>query len=117
MKWLRAILTGALLWILIFIEISVVQIGLNITGLTGQIIHYILLIPLTILAAFIYYKSKDKINGFLLGIVMMVVGLVLDLIITAPLFTGYGFFADIYLWIGMIEAVVIIGIYDLARKK
>ena len=119
MRTIRAISAGVLLWILIFIEISIVMIGLKITGLTGEIIHFILLVPLTILCVWVYYKGKDKMNGFLLGIFMLLVGTILDLIITIPLFVkSYtGYYSSYYLWIGFAIVIVISGIYGLARKK
>jgi len=120
MRCLRAILVGVLLWILVFVEISIFQIGLELTGLFGKILHYILLIPIGILGAWIYYKSGDKLNGFLLGIIMLVVGIVLDLIITVPFFMDgdfKSFYYDPFLWVGFLVAVVVVGTYDLARKK
>ncbi len=120
MKILRAILVGILLWVLIFVEISVVQIGLQITGIVGYIIHYILLVPMGILCAWIYYRSKDKTNGFLVGLVMLVTGIILDLVITIPLFMKWdylGFYSDPFLWVGFLVALVVVGTYDLARKR
>lgn len=120
MKALRAVLLGILLWVLIFVEISIVQIGLKIAGLLGNIIHYVLLILFVLLCAAIYYRTRDRLNGFVLGIFLLLVGNILDLIITIPLFIeeGYaGFYSSIYLWIGFVIVIVTAGIYDLARKK
>lgn len=120
MKALRAILLGILLWVLIFVEISIVQIGLEIEGLMGQIIHYILLILFVVLCAAIYYRSRDEMNGFVFGIFLLLVGNILDLIITIPLFIegGYaGFYSDLYMWIGFAIVIVVAGVYDMARKK
>jgi len=127
MRTLRAILLGILLWILIFVEISVFKIGFGLTGITQYIIHYVFLIVFTILGAAIYYKRKDRFNGFVLGIFWLLVGNILDLIITIPMFTvkqypsltaAYpGFYSDPWLWTGFLIVVVVAGIYDLARKK
>ena len=127
MRALRAILLGILIWILIFVEVSVFRIGFKITGLVGHIIHYVFLIVFTILGVIIYYKKRYKFNGFVLGIFLLLVGNILDLIITIPLFTAKqyanlsaayaGFYSDIYLWIGFLIVVLVAGIYDLARKK
>lgn len=120
MKALRAILLGILLWVLIFVEISIVQKGLKITSLTGQIIHYIFLIPFVVLCVAIYYQSRDKFNGFFLGIFLLLIGNIFDLVLTIPLFIegGYAaFYSDIYLWIGFAEVVIVTGVYDLVRKK
>jgi hypothetical protein len=81
------------------------------------------MIPLGIFIAWLYYKSKDKINGFLLGLFIVITGIVLDLMITVPLFiipsggTYISYFSEIFLIIGFIEAVIIIGIYDFFKKR
>lgn len=127
MKALRAILLAILLWVLIFVEISIFKIGLGITGVTQYILNYIFLILFTLFSVWIYYKSKDRINGFLLGTFLLLVGNVLDLLITVPIFAAkqyttlkaayIGFYSDLYLWVGFLIVIVITGIYDLARKK
>jgi hypothetical protein len=123
MKYLRAIGIGVLFWLIIFIEISITMIGLKFSNTLVYIIHYIVMIPLGIFIAWLYYKSKDKINGFLLGLFIVITGIVLDLMITVPLFiipsggTYISYFSEIFLIIGFIEAVIIIGIYDFFKKR
>lgn len=118
MKWLRALLIGLLLWVFIFIEISITMIGMHYSSLTSYVIHYVLMIPVGILCAWIYYNNKDKLNGFVLGIVIVLTGIILDMIITIPLFIhSYAtYFGSYYLWIGYTEFVVIVGIYNLVKK-
>jgi len=123
MKLLRAIGLGALFWFIIFVEISITMIGLKFSDLTTYIVHYIVMIPLAILIAWLYYKSRDKINGFVLGLIVTITGIILDMIITVPLFIipaggGYlDYFSNFYLIAGLIEGIIIVGIYDLLRKK
>ena len=123
MKWIKAILLGALIWVLIFIEISIFQVGLGLNEMIGSIIHYVLLIPIVILSVWLYYKSGDKINGFVLGFVFLIVGVILDLIITIPLFiipqdgSYASFYSSIYMWIGFVELILISGIYDRVKNK
>ncbi len=121
MRILRVILAGILLWVLIFVEISVVQVGLHIIDVVGNIIHYILLIPMGIFCAWVYYCSnREKTSGFLVGLVMVITGVVLDLVITVPLFREmdyFGFYSSPFLWVGFLIAIVVIGTYDLARKR
>ena len=123
MKTLRAILLGVLLWVLIFVEISITMVGLKFPDMTVWVIHYLFLIPFGILCARLYYKSRDKINGFLLGIVLLVVGAILDLIITVPFFIipqggSYAtFFLSSSMWISFVEVIAVVGIYDLLRRK
>lgn len=123
MKTLRAVSLGALLWILIFIEISITMIGLKLSDTTVWIIHYILLIPIAVLCAWLYYKSKDKINGFVLGIVFLIVGIILDMIVTVPLFIipqggNYGtYFSNGFMLAGFLELIILVELYDLMRRK
>jgi hypothetical protein len=120
MRCLRAIVVGILLWILVFVEVSIFQVGLQITDLFGKVLHYFLLIPIGILGAWFYYRCGDSLNGFLLGFIMLIVGVVIDTLITIPLFIGgdfRGYYSDPFLWTGFLVAVVVVGTYDLARKK
>jgi len=119
MRFGKAIWLGILLWIFIFIEISITMIGLGLSDFAVWAIHYVLLIPVVILIARNYYGSKDRVNGFVLGLVIVVVGIILDAIVTVPLF-GSGDYGTYYsqgtLWVGIFEAIVICGVYDILRK-
>jgi len=81
------------------------------------------MIPMAFFCAWLYYKSKDRLNGFLLGLIMVATGIILDMIITVPLFimpaggNYLTYFSEFYLIAGLIEGVFLVGIYDLARKK
>ena len=116
---LKAILLGILLWILIFVEVSIFKIGLGFIGVAGTIIHYVFLIVFTVLTASLYYKwaKKTAMNGFLLGVLFILVGTILDLAITAPLFTGYSaFYSQWNLWVGFAIVILTAGIYQIVRK-
>jgi hypothetical protein len=123
MKTLKMLETGALLWVLIFVEMSITMIGLNLSTLLSYIIHYFLLIPIAFFCARFYYTSKDKMNGFLLGFFLVLIGIILDCIITVPLFimpaggNYMTYFSQIYLIAGLIEGIILFGIYDLIREK
>jgi hypothetical protein len=119
MNFKRAIGYGALLWILIFIWWSVMVMAPSLEGMDSLqwIIHIILLIPAAIFCAHRYYRKKDNTNGFLLGLVFLLTGIILDLLITAPFFTGYtGHFSSLFLWIGFAVMVCTVGIYKLVKK-
>jgi hypothetical protein len=122
MKLTRAILCGALLWILIFFEVSILMFGFGLnTGLTYYIIHYLIVIPLVLIVGLVYFSGKrikkGAGEGLLAGIVFAVTGVVLDAIITVPLFVKtYSFFADVYLWLGIIEGIIIITIVGAVKK-
>lgn len=81
------------------------------------------MIPIALLCAWLYYKSQDKINGFLLGLYLVIVGIILDCIITVPLFiipqggNYLLYFSEFYLIAGLVEGILLVGIYDLAKRK
>lgn len=125
MKILRAILAGAITWVLIFIlwTIMIFVPVLKDMEILQYLIHYAVLIPIVILGASYYYKSMDKVNGFILGLTMLIVGMILDAIITVPFFTkpqgtGYAeFFINPLIWVGFVEFVVITYLYWTKKVK
>ena len=56
--------------------------------MTQYVIYWILLVPVTLLSAKWYFKEDSPTlkKGLLLGLIGLAVGIVLDLIITVPLF-------------------------------
>ena len=95
--------------------------GFGLEGLTYSIVHYLILIILAGFASYFYFRGKGVKRGagegLLLGIVMMLTGIILDSIITVPLFIkSYSFFADVYLWIGIVEEVVITTIVGTLKR-
>ena len=121
MKLIRAIFLGALLWVLIFFEVSVLMFGLKMTdGVNYYILHYILLVLLTLIIALVYFRGKVRKGfgeGILVGIVMMITGTVLDAVITVPLWVkSYSFFLDIYLIVGYILGILVVGIAGSLKK-
>lgn len=124
MNWKRAILCGALSWVLIFFEVSILMFGFKLSApdINYYIIHYILSGILALIVAFIYFKGKVKggaLEGLLAGIVFAVTGVILDSIITIPLFMNfdYSFFVNPYLWFGILEGVVITLIIGSVKKR
>lgn len=113
---------GVLLWLLIFLEISLTMIGLKLSEITVWIIHYIFLIPAAILCAWLYYRSDDKLNGFTLGLLMVIVGIALDMITTVPYFvipqggSYLTYFSNYYMLIGFVELIIITGIYGVIKE-
>lgn len=117
----RAILTGALLWVLIFFEISILMFGFKLIGVTQYFVHYLIAIPLVLICAWIYFKGGNtKLSvkeGFKLGLVFIAAGIVLDLLITVLLFTkSLSFFLDPYLWVGYAEIILLCVIYPPIKK-
>ncbi len=53
----RAIITGVILWIVIFFEVSVLMFGFGLsTGVTYYVIHYILAAIFLIIASLLYWS-------------------------------------------------------------
>lgn len=87
MSKIRAILSGALVWLFILITfgilgyIPVIKDSLNQQAL----IVSILIIPFAIFGASVYYKNGNKENGVIIGLIMVATALMLDALITVPL--------------------------------
>ncbi len=111
----RAILFGALIWLLVFVEWSIlvfapyVKESINLQWT----IHFILLIPIVGYATHSYYKKKSKDHGLVVGLIMLLAALVLDAIISVPLFilpqgmTYAMFFLNPLMLAGMLEFLLI----------
>lgn len=75
------------------------------------------LIPAGLIGAHIYYRKGFQTNGFVLGISMFLVTIVLDATITVPLFImPYGgsyasFFQDIGFWLIGVEYISVVAAY------
>ena len=84
----RAIWTGALSWVLVFFEVSILMFGLGIKNTDTSIAHYILFAIAILIPVLIYFKKAkaNALNGLYLCIIYFAVSLVLDAIITIPLF-------------------------------
>lgn len=110
----RGILFGLLLWIFIFIVISILIFLPWVKDSTVRIniIWYILEIPIVLLLTKWYFKQRrpNFKEGFLLGVLALVVGTILDLVITVPLFMkgDYAqFYGDWMLYIGYVELLIL----------
>ncbi len=89
MKFWRAVLTGALIWVLVFFEVCILMFGFKLNPLSSlyYIIHYLALAIFVLLASLIYFRKAKAgfLNGLWLWIIFVLVGIVLDSIITIPL--------------------------------
>jgi RsiW-degrading membrane proteinase PrsW (M82 family) len=90
MNHTRLILTGIIVWALIFVEWSIIIFApiLKDLGNWQWLIHYIVLIPIVWLGASIYYQKKSKVSGLKVGIGMLIVGIILDSLVTVPFFVA-----------------------------
>ncbi|MFK7774467.1 MAG: DUF5367 family protein [Saprospiraceae bacterium] len=80
------------------------------------------LIPAGLIGAHIYYRKGHHTNGFLLGIFMFVVTMILDAVITVPFFImPYGgnyasFFLSLGFWLIAIEYISVVAAYWQIEK-
>jgi hypothetical protein len=122
MKFWRAVLSGALVWVLIFFEVSILMFGFKISPPNSlyYIIHFIFVSVFVLLASLIYFRKAEAglIPGVLLGIIFILVGAALDLIITIPLFMDfdYSFMISGEILIGYVIAMIICMIVGVLEK-
>lgn len=120
----RAFLLGALLWVLIFFEVSVLMFGFK---MPDNIVYYItqgiILLFLVGVVAWWYFSRRHKTGSFgegvLVGLVFVLAGIVLDAALTIPLFTHdyETFFTNPYLWASYLETVLIVGVVGFIKRK
>lgn len=118
----KATLGGILLWVLIFVVWSIIiflppfKNGANL--MWQFIIHYVMLVLFVWIVATMYLKKvkASAKEGLLYGIYLLVVGSILDAIITVPLFIDgdyLGYFGNWQMWIGYIEVLVFSTIFGM----
>ncbi len=124
LKWKPATLLAVLLWVLIFAEMSILMFIpiLKDNSLMQRILHLIILPFLVLLCAYMYFKDKkaDMKDGLVLGVWFLIIGTVLDLAITIPLFVkSFSFYKALSLWIGFLEVLVFASIagWLFGKKK
>lgn len=90
----RAIGFGVMMWVLIFVAFSIIMFLPFLAGKTTwqYVIYWILFIPIALLTTKWYFKADPPTTkkGFMLGVIGLVVGSILDLVITIPLFISQG---------------------------
>lgn len=122
MKFWRAVLTGALIWVLVFFEVSILMFGfkLNPPNSLYYIIHYIAFIIFVLLASLIYFrKAKAGFwQGLFLWITFIIVGIALDSIITIPLFMNmdYSFLISGEMLIGDVISLIVCLIIGVVKR-
>jgi hypothetical protein len=92
MNYKRAFGFGVILWVIIFVVVSILMFTpwVKDSQLRFQVVGWVLEIPIVLLMAKWYFKKDAPTikKGFLLGLVGIVVGNILDIFITIPLFIG-----------------------------
>lgn len=121
----RAIWTGALSWVLVFFEVSILMFGFGIQNTDHSMTHH-LIFPITIfIPALIYFKKTGVkggvMHGIYLSLIYFLTGLVLDALITIPLFVhDFTFLLNPYHLIGLTESLVVtmaVGIWKSGRSR
>jgi hypothetical protein len=120
----RGILIGALFWGIVFFEVSILMFGfkLDSSQTLYYLIHYLFIILLTIFAASLYYKHKktkaSAINGLWLGLILILTGILLDSIITIPLFVkDYSFLISLGMFGSYLLVILTVVVYSVLRNK
>jgi len=110
----RGLIFGLLLWMIVFIIISILIMlpWVKDSSVRINVLWYIFEIPVILLLAKLYFKQKKPTlkEGFMLGVLALVIGIILDVIITVPLFIGgdYAkFYGDWMLYIGFAELIIL----------
>ena len=92
-------------------------------NLQANLFLMIAIIPAALFGASVYYNKKYQTNGFLLGIFLFLMAMILDALITVPLFiipsggNHLTFFSDPGFWLVAVEYVLVIAIYWWLKKR
>jgi len=132
----KAGVIGVILWVIIFLEVSLLNFTLISMGEALRYsIHYIFLALITIIGCNYYFnktkerkakkKAKEKIfanpmEGIKAGVIFIATGIILDVIVTVPFFMQFdytSFFMDYTLLIGYLEILIIGGIIGAVKEK
>ncbi|MCU0429082.1 MAG: DUF5367 domain-containing protein [Cytophagaceae bacterium] len=87
MNNIRAISTGAMIWLFIFITFSILSYVPSIKDSLHiqTLIVAIFIIPFAAFGAYVFYKNGNNLNGLMAGTIMSATAIVLDAVITVPL--------------------------------
>ena len=118
----RAIGFGALAWIVIFFEVSILMFGFGLKNdVTYYTIHYVLSAIILWVVGALYFRGKSTrkgaLEGLKAGLVFLVTGIIIDAIITVPLFVkSYSFFANPLMWVSYLIGVLVVVIIGWIKK-
>lgn len=86
MKNFRAIFTGALIWLFVFITFTILGFIPSIKDSLNQqtLIVAILILPYALFGAYLYYKNGNKVHGLVSATIMSLTAILLDILITVP---------------------------------
>ena len=125
MNYSRAIRTGVSIWMIgvtLFTIATLLPIS-NDPEMQGNLTLALSFIPLAWFGSRYYFKREPQSKGYQLALVLAIVAIVLDAIITVPLFflphgVGYAdFFGAPGFWFLMAELTGIVVLYDYLRRR
>ena len=91
--------------------------------LQANLVLMIAIVPAVLLGSHLYYRRGHSASGLPLGLVMFLGAMILDTIITVPLFmmpygeTHLSFFSDPGFWLIALEYVVVVYLYSKFKMK
>ena len=123
MKTKRAIISGIAIWFIgiLFYLISHYVPLLENPETQANIVLFVTIIPLVWLACSYYYKNDSTTHGYIVGQTMLLTAVVLDALITVPLFviprggSHYSFFTSVGFWIIALEFLIVASLYYYIR--
>ncbi len=113
MNYKRALIFGIGVWVAAFVTISIFMFApwFKESQLRIQIAWWLIEIPAVLLLAKWYFKMDPPTikKGFLLGVIGLVVGTVLDMVITVPFFVkSYAvFYTNWLMYVGFVWGIVL----------
>lgn len=124
MKIIRAIGIGAILWVLIFFEVSLLMfgLGLNAGDPVYYTLHFLFASLFNIVLSLWYFHTrkvkKGFLQGLLLGVVFVLIAILLDSLITVPLFMKFDYGFLIRLDINLMElwGIILCGLVGMIKK-
>lgn len=120
MKVKRLIITGLVMWVLIltvFIALLMLPITQGSPVLQNTVL-FVLVAPIALLGAKLYYQSNDQSSGIQVGIALVAVSLIMDAIVTTPfiIIPQGGSYLEFYtsgiLWLVVAENIAIVYLYQ-----
>ncbi|MEM3074668.1 MAG: hypothetical protein QW727_01875 [Candidatus Pacearchaeota archaeon] len=120
MKFIRTILFGALIWILLYASWDILK---NITLFKNNIIYFQIVffssvILIVTFCTYLYYRDNE-INGFILGSIFALVSIIFNILILFPIFFKFNFKNFIFnylIWTPIVIIIVVPYIYQLIAK-
>jgi len=123
MNFKNATLWAVLSWIFIFVEVTILMFVPFIASRLWLYygLYYVISALLVGYCAYSYFKIENKsslIKGLVLGLWFILIGSILDLAITIPLFVkSFTFYYQPSLWIGFGIGILVCGIVGMHLNK